>query len=661
MRFTTLFLAAIFVFAAETARSEDLPAPRRITVPSPSYGRLKDVAEETARLVEARDTAGLEALAGNLRQSRVQLETGMWVLSSFYGEATDLPERRDQASERVEFFKKWAADCPQSITAQVCYANSALNFALMNWRTAASKVEADRIFDRETAQLSDRLEKAKGLKEKCPGRAAALLNVALKAGWDRTEFFTAANEAMAAMPDYGEYQWQIFLWFLSHGKHKEFYRWIADEADKAAADKRDWRYAQLVWLANGRPVMRASNFRDLDWPRTRRGFEQWVKKDPKNLAVRFEFENLALQADDRETLREQFSVTGGQYFAGGWNEESFEKAREFAFGKVTNPAKILRIGSLSFYGDSLKWLLIGYRVFWSAVGGLLIGAFFLVLAMQRKDAEAGIMMLMASAILSAVFGTLITIPVGVGLYIYFRKKRPVYPPRVSFPTGWRVLLWTILLTALNVALLFGSLAVILFALMGESAGMWSQERLKAELAEKNGLLIAVKSAWIVLLGLLCVCGPQARSDWKSQLGLVRGRGMTSLPWIVGAVVIMFVLCKVDMAYDTEPDVIVAHTSVVVGFVAALATTVVQSLLLQGYAFSGWIKKMGPGWTLAAIAAVSALYFPEPRASALICGFLGGATLTVLRWKTGSVYPCLAVSFATAFAQFLMESFTAAPK
>lgn len=312
---------------------------------SDNYG----VFAETKRMREEQDTAGLEALARKLRETRDSLENGYWFLSTFYDAAVRVPKDPDGEKQAMEFYEKWAKDRPQGVTAQVCLASAlvrqAWNARGSGWANTVTE-EGWRLMAERLARAKEVLDRANTLEEKCPGWYAVAQSVALGQGWDRDKYMSMVDEAIGKEPTYGQYYTNACYWLLPrwHGEEGDFEKWIASKADAQPPEKRDVQYARLVWAADRMAVRGEVVFGPgrLDWARAKRGFEQWIRETPHyDLPLRFEFTRLALLADDREAARAQFDVTGGKYYAPAWNGkvDVFEAARLYAYSGGPNPLR----------------------------------------------------------------------------------------------------------------------------------------------------------------------------------------------------------------------------------------------------------------------------------------------------------------------------------
>lgn len=648
---------ALVLLMGVSAIAADYPPAEPVTSISPAVDRLEAMKERARQMLEARDTAGLEALAQELRTSKDTLDGGTWLLTHFYRTAVQVPKERRAASEAMEFYEDWARSRPNNITAQVCYAGALVRHAWNargSGRASSVTSEGWRLMQQRLIRAWRVLDRAKKLEEKCPGWFQIAQGVALGQGWTREEYFDLVNEAIALEPTYGNYYTNACYWLLPrwHGETGDFERWIEELADRAPADMLDRQYARLVWMADRMPVDGEIVFGPgrLDWERTKRGFEQWLASDPDNLNVRFQFTRLALIADDRETARAQFEITGGRYYPNNWeNTEEFEQARRFAYEGGENPLKLEEKPRPRVSEERQVIIAQVLRVLSGLIGGTLAGLCLLWLALQRRRVIPGVIALFASAALGAAFGTLASIiPAGV-LYLYLRKLRLEHPPRVAPTSGWIVLLWTLALAALLIVLQFGASALSMIPGILKN-GTQGVEGVAAELMrDGTAFRQIVAGAWICLLALLAICGPGTRAEWMDKLGLHPGRPVPTLLWTAAiAIIITGLSLGLDPLMDDRTSealkVMAEGVHSPFWFIVALiiAAPLFEELVFRGYAFSGWIGKIGPWGAILLPSLIFALCHIQYGGIGLAYIFGMGALLGMLRWKTGSVYPCIAL-------------------
>jgi len=638
----------------------ELPKPERVETPTPASERWVEVVRETKRLRDAKDTEGLEKLATELRESGEQLDGGTWLLSCFYDAAVWVPEEdKDKETAAIEFYRKWARDRPDNITAQVCLAEALVSYA---WNARGSGY-ADTVTDEGWRLMRERLSEAgevlkgaKKLPEKCPGWYAAAQSVALGQGWDSTAYMKLVTTALALQPTYGEFYTKACYWMLPrwHGEEGDFEKWIAERADAYPEGEKDRQYARFVWMADRMSISSAIVFGDgrLDWERSKRGFHQWLKEMPDNLMVQTEFILLAIDAGDRDTAREQFDKTGGRYYAGSWEDDAqFEKARLFAYEGGPNPFAKRKSESRvapKVSAEVIEYVKTGVRLTCGFIGGVLSGTCLLIIAARRREVWPGVIAILASIVIGTVFGTISTVLVGAGLWLYLRR-RPV-SAEMDVPTsrGWVVLLVGLGLIAVYLGLQFGAAIFAMIPALLEQPPVSAQALTEVMMSDGTVFVACRNAAWITLLVLLAIC-PAQRAGMRLWLGLNRTPLLPAIGWTFAAAVILAILAYgFDQIMD--PRSRDAMQMMALGlltpgplFLALLVSApIVEELLFRGYFFSGWISKIGFWGTALLTSFLFSVMHLQYGWVALASVFAMGLVLTALRWKTGSVYPCVAL-------------------
>lgn len=323
-----------------------LPSPEEVPTPTKAYARALEVELQANRLLRSCDKAGLEALGESLRKSGERADGGTWLLSLFYRGASQLPEAEPAATSAMQFYSNWAKESPDDVTAQVCYARALTSHAWLARGTGFADTvteEGWRLFRERLEKANSVLERARRRLDYCPGLFEAQQTVALGQGWPREVYMSRFVEAIERQPSYGGYYTNICRWLFArwYGQPGDYEHLIQAVANAMPADERDRQYAFLVWMGSLAST-RSEDFvfapKRLDWERTKRGFKSWLRNDPDNLVVRDKFLLMALLADDRETAREQFQLTGGRYLPRCWKDrQEVEEAIRFAFQNGPNP------------------------------------------------------------------------------------------------------------------------------------------------------------------------------------------------------------------------------------------------------------------------------------------------------------------------------------
>jgi membrane protease YdiL (CAAX protease family) len=663
-----LVLGVLLLLDAQV-RAETYPPAEPVTSLSPAFDRCEAMKNRVRELRRERDTAGLEAVAGELRANKDSLDGGTWFLTHFYRTAVGVPDEEPAASDAMAFYEAWAKDRPDNITAQICLADALVTQA-WNARGGGS---ADTVTPEGWEVMQERLDRAwsvlkraRDLEPMCPGWFEVAQNVALGQGWGRDGYFALVDEAIEREPTYGKYYTGVCYWLLPrwHGETGDFEAWIAGQADRYPEDQRDEQYARLVWMADRMPVGGEIVFAPerLDWPRARRGFESWLARDPDNLNVRFQFTRLALLADDRETARAQFEITGGKYAPSGWrNPREFEQARQFAYEGGLNPLKMEKRDLQRIISPQAQQTLAKvFRYAAGLIGGTIAGLCLLWLALQRCSLPAGLAALFASMLLGTAFGTLATLIPAAILYLFLRRKHLVHPPPVAATRGWIIALVVIGLSVFSMALQIGAMTFALVPALLKTGPDGVEEATLGLMRDGTIYQQIAMAAWLTLLLLLAVCKPQNPEGWRRKLGLQPCRLGPTLLWMgvaalllggasMGLEVLMDERSREALRFMAEGR----HSPFWFFATIVLIIPAMEELLFRGYAFGGWIHKIGPWGAIGLPAAIFTLCHVQYGLSGLAYVLAIGLLLGALRWKTGSTYPCLALHMLNNLAAAVM--------
>lgn len=676
--FALRFFLAVFVcLAGIPVVAAELPPAEPVKVLSPAYARYLEVVVRTKELRKAGDIAGLEALAADLRKSREALDGGTWLLSHFYSTAVQIPKSEPAAGEAMAFYETWAKERPENITAQVCLADALTSYAWTargtGWADTVTP-EGWRLMDERLDRAWEVLERAGQLDEECPGWFEVGQSVGLGQGWEREDYLDFVKDALEREPTYGRYYTNACYWLLPrwHGEVGDFEKWIAEQADAQPEEKRDWHYARLVWMADVMPVKNELVFAPgrLDWARTKRGFEAWLAADPDNLNVRFEYTGLALLANDRETVRAQFDVTGGKYFPGMWKDvEQFEQARRFAYEGGANPRAVPKSApkpTREITPEAKARVALILRIAGGFLGGALAGVGLLVLAMQRRETTFGVVALFACLVAGAAFGTPATLVPAAVFYLVLRRKKLIHPPELSPPSGWLVLLWVVVLAGGFLVFQVGAMVLSMVPFLMEGGAAKSDQIMITLTRDGTVFRQIVMAGWVCFLGLLIACRPQNRQGWQHRLGLHGLRWGPAILWTLGvgaAVTGVGYFAEQYMdEHSREALTLIAegiHSPFWFFLAVAVVAPIHEELIFRGYAFSGWVEKLGVWGAILIPAVLFTICHVQYGWVGLVYVFVMGVALGFLRWKTGSIYPCIALHMFNNFLHCIEAAVSAA--
>jgi hypothetical protein len=267
----------------------------------------------------------LETRAAELRASKAMFENGTWKISKFYSAFACSDEDSDdlwQLHDRIH--QAWIAAKPDSITAQVAYADFLTDYA---WRARGSgyaKTVTDegwRLFAERLESASNVLRKARDLTAKDPMLYRVAMTVALGQGWSQPAYDSLVKEAKSAEPGFWEYDTARAYSLLP--------RWYGKEGDwEAYATQASANPAGLGAEIYARIVLKLfGNYDNVfketaaSWPMTRRGLLLLREKYPNSLEFLNCTARLASLAGDRELAKTCFSAMGTTYVPGNWSRD----------------------------------------------------------------------------------------------------------------------------------------------------------------------------------------------------------------------------------------------------------------------------------------------------------------------------------------------------
>lgn len=298
---------------------------------SPALGQTSEKntppSAECVRLLEAKDYEGLERLVGELRKKAVPGDTdARRALSQFYKDLAE-PAVADQATAdkvlgiRFEELSDWAQSKPSSAN-HIALAEYRMDqaYRIRGTNFANATPEADLEAAHQAALEADRLLKvAEGLMKNegvvDPALFKAWLRTGMLAQFEAPRMHDLVTSALDADPWYlnpvGIYaQYLRPRWFGEEGDLLE----MADELSRRYATKTgETLYAYVAIDAYSQGEITEFSEDSFQWPRVRRGLDDWLKKVPDSLYVLAYKAKFAHLANDRSAAKEAFEQLGNRY------------------------------------------------------------------------------------------------------------------------------------------------------------------------------------------------------------------------------------------------------------------------------------------------------------------------------------------------------------
>lgn len=249
------------------------------------------IVTEVARLMDANDYAGLEAMANDYRRKKSQTGSGVWKLSQFYQGISDKFDTRDQDGDiwdaRGRWMTDWLRKFPNSPTAELAGAQLRVNLAWSYRGTSgyAHKVDKERwaAFKAQNRFAGEYLAVIRKVGRKDPEWYSLALEVARKGGVSDAEYVALFDEATRRHPDYLEIHFQGVTNYLPKwgGNAEALDALVTFSQKRVRAKDRAMLYARMYWSASqfqyGTTLFEDSK---ANWPRMQRGFNDMLERYP---------------------------------------------------------------------------------------------------------------------------------------------------------------------------------------------------------------------------------------------------------------------------------------------------------------------------------------------------------------------------------------------
>lgn len=312
------------------------------------------VTSEAARLFDAEDFEGLEALDARYWKSQERTGSGTWKLTLLYYGVEGAMKERASADEpnnagligRVD---RWVADRPNSAMAHIAHA---MAYKAVAWRSrrggAASTAPdgAQDLFGKYMQLAREDLEQHEKLGSTRPQWFDEMIEVAKVQQWPKKQQDALAERAIALEPAYLQTYFSLLegmmpKWQGGAGDVDGIERLANKGVEGTRKTEGDSLYARIYWNAsNADPHFVSYGLYDntkVSWPRMRQGFRDLLERypDPWN---RNAYAYFACFASDKDATREAFGILGDAAPTALWSDETiFEACRAFPSSKDKNP------------------------------------------------------------------------------------------------------------------------------------------------------------------------------------------------------------------------------------------------------------------------------------------------------------------------------------
>jgi tetratricopeptide (TPR) repeat protein len=261
------------------------------------------------KLLKARDFAGLDKLADQLRDSKKQLSNGRWLLDAFYNEVNYV--ERDQFDrvwlEHIALLKDWVKSRPDSINAKLSLVHVLRSYAWKARGSGWSNTVTQDGWKRMAERMEESASYLEQVKNKVPDWYSSAQLVALGQSWSEKKYDNLTAESRLKYPDYDTVIFSKAYWLQPrwHGEEGEAEKYVEAEAAKRSTEDGDILYGRSSWWLE---CMLGDVFEEtkMKWPRTKKGLLALRKKFPDSQTLRAELSILALSGDDLATARTAF-------------------------------------------------------------------------------------------------------------------------------------------------------------------------------------------------------------------------------------------------------------------------------------------------------------------------------------------------------------------
>ncbi|MGZ4854986.1 MAG: hypothetical protein ACXVKH_07195 [Candidatus Angelobacter sp.] len=344
-------------------KAENAQAPRDKTTArprtAPSAADLNAIADllaerdETAystrvrTQMEQENFLVLDNVAAAERAGKTRFPGGGWKLFTFYS-AVESPKEKPPATEAewadtLDRLKRWAAQRPESITAQVSLGYAYLNYA---WQ-ARGDGDAASITPEGKRLLNERVTLAEtellGAEAKCPEWYYVMLQLGRARGWEAEDLTAMLQKAIAFEPEF-YYSYQEVARSLMpkwRGKDGDVERFAEESANKAGGKAGDILYWQVTQSLMGDREL-GNIVQHLSWSRAMVGYQALVAQYGVTPVRQNQLAQMAARFGDYMVTDETLTQIGDHWDPGTWGtKEYFEKVKTWARDSAVPFRKIM--------------------------------------------------------------------------------------------------------------------------------------------------------------------------------------------------------------------------------------------------------------------------------------------------------------------------------
>lgn len=273
-----------------------------IDLANEDYKVERDIEKSTMKFIGSRNFAELEKLASSLRLNQAKDSTGYLRMHQFYSNCGIAGLGEDDVPERINVVREWVKKFPQSATAKIALAQIMIDYA---WQARGSGYadtisrEGGRLFEQ---RLKEAWTQLAAIKDRPADWYRWALKTGLGQGWARTRYEQVYSECRKKYPTVDEVIWSKAMWLLPkwYGEIGESGKFLNAELKKRSGVDADVFYAQTVMAVEGGAITNLDSF---NWQRMRKGFEEIIRRYPKDSGIKASFLSWAISYNDSDTLK----------------------------------------------------------------------------------------------------------------------------------------------------------------------------------------------------------------------------------------------------------------------------------------------------------------------------------------------------------------------
>ena len=269
----------------------------------------------------AEDYASLETTVEELHRTKDRFPEGVWTLAVFYN-ALELGTLSSEVVEHMQArLDRWKAAYPRSLAERIVEVNALQNHV---WDATGRGLPGG---DGRDARALALLQEAEQLAP-APGPEwhHAMLDYAIRQGWDRARFDAIYRRAVAAEPGYQTFYFDRATYLRNGGQSGGWEAFALDAGRRGLSGEGMGLYSRIAWslseYAGDNYLFKETA---IQWPLMRDGFRELDHLYPQSDWNLNNFCRFACLAGDRETARELFARIDDRWTSNWLSHTAFKQ------------------------------------------------------------------------------------------------------------------------------------------------------------------------------------------------------------------------------------------------------------------------------------------------------------------------------------------------